>query len=522
MTSFGAFVAIWVLAAREWPDETRYVAAIPGQAWPWRFSPAAGAARATRFAVYQAGGDIRLNVQRRREWDASGHATVFWPRDEWLTNAQNSPWYFIAIFDDPQVAPIQYEEGDDGALRLLSDDRWAGELEGWLMWLSRDLAGRPFTRHVEVSMAEIQSSKQARGADFTNVVLDGADLRGVDFTGAGAMGAVFKSASIVGTDFRSAKLGGTDFSETRMESAHFDEPANFASDREHLANFSGATVPFSVIGLDWSYKKLQGAQIVGLPVDADGRLQLQGLQAVSADLTGFDFHGAKLGSSNFSGATLTGANLAEADCSAASFKGAQLGGGPAAAAATLSRAVLFDADLTDAQLSGVNLSGAYLYGGAASVSGATMPGADLSNAYLASLDLSNVRDKNMAGAVFDGACLVNSNFTGTTVLPDANGKGGSFVRACLQGADFSGASLAGANLVEAAIAGPDAPPVHATLPIRGRPTTIPIAVNPAGTILPATATDAKTICPSGEDGPCVGAKLVAPHPPESWPAGSGR
>ena len=40
-------------------------------------------------------------------------------------------------------------------------------------------------------------------------------------------------------------------------------------------------------------------------------------------------------------------------------------------------------------------------------------------------------DSANAGAVFDGACLLNCNFTGTTVVPDTHGNGGSFVTACL-------------------------------------------------------------------------------------------
>jgi hypothetical protein len=190
----------------------------------------------------------------------------------------------------------------------------------------------------------------------------------------------------------------------------------------------------------------------------------------------------------------------------------------------MSATTLFDANFTDAQLSGVNFSGAYLYGASASVTGATLAGADFSNAYLTGLDLSNVRDANMAGAKFDGACCVNCKFTGTTIVPDSTGGGGSFVSTCLQGADFADASLAGADLVNAAIAPPCPTPGTCTFPatieIKGNPVTIHITVNDAGTILPPTATTANSVCPDHSDGPCSGAQLHAANAPRSWPVRS--
>jgi uncharacterized protein YjbI with pentapeptide repeats len=264
--------------------------------------------------------------------------------------------------------------------------------------------------------------------------------------------------------------------------------------------------------------------------DADGAPRLPGLKAVSSVLVGFDFHHANLkpgtSQTNLSGAVLTGCNFSGADCTRAIFAGATLGGGPDRLAAVFAKAYLFNADFTDAQLSGVNFAGAYLYGGSASVSGATMPGVNFAGAYLTSLDLSNVRGKNLAGAVFDGACLLNCNLTGTIVVPDVHGKGGSFVSACLQGADLSGANLAGATMVDAAIAAPCPSPGTCRFPVTLRfgdmHVTVEITVLDPGTILPASATSNATVCPNRQNGPCTGSKLTSPRAPTSWPVGIGR
>jgi uncharacterized protein YjbI with pentapeptide repeats len=362
-------------------------------------------------------------------------------------------------------------------------------------------------------------------ADFRGAALGATDFRGGDLTGTD-----FRGAAIAATDFRDldgthpTTLAGTDFSGTDVTTALFPGPplCRTPSNRVKLVK---ATVAYSALLLDWSNLDLTEAVIEGMPRDANGRAQLPGLQAVGTVLSRFDLFEANLRSgatqTNFSGAMLVGANLSGADCTRASFAGATLGGSPDHLAAVLAKATLFNADFTDAQLSGVNFVGAYLYGGTATVTGATMPGVDFAGAYLTSLNLSNVQNKNLAGAVFDGACLVNCNFTGTTVVRDAHGRGGSFVSACLQGADFTGANLAGATLVDAGVAPPCVTPGEckfpATLKIGGSVVRIEIPIAEAGTILPENVTSDATICPDRKRGPCTGSKLFAPGAPTSWP-----
>jgi Pentapeptide repeats (8 copies) len=157
----------------------------------------------------------------------------------------------------------------------------------------------------------------------------------------------------------------------------------------------------------------------------------------------------------------------------------------------------------------------YLYGLKASLSGATTVLANFANAYLTGLDLSSVRDKQMQGATFTGACLANCNCRGTD-FTDYRGKSVSLSKACLQGADFSDATLFGAVMVDAAVA-TEAGKLQATLNLHGTPQVIPISYKP--TVIPPNATNGQTKCPSRATGPCTGSKLVSPAAPMTvWPS----
>jgi uncharacterized protein YjbI with pentapeptide repeats len=410
--------------------------------------------------------------------------------------------------------------------------------------------GRVLEASVDLAGADLSGAIDGSGANLTGARLDGtllsrAKLTGADLRGASLAGADFRGANLTNADLRGATLAGAEFRDlddahpTTLAGTNFSgndvtgtkfPPPPICKTPSNPMKLAGATVDYSSLMLDWSNLDLSHTTIVGMPVDADGAPRLPGLKAVSSVLVGFDFHHANLKSAasptNFTGAVLSGANFAGADCTRAIFNGATCGGGPERLAAVFAKAYLFNADFTDAQLSGVNFAGAYLYGGSASVSGATMPGVDFAGAYLTSLDLSNVKGKNLAGAVFDGACLVNCNFRGTKIEPDTSGKGASFVAACLQGADFSQATLSGATMVDAGIAPPCPEPgtcrFPATLRFGDMHVKIEITILAAGTILPPNATSSATVCPNRQHGPCTDNKLTSPHAPKSWPVGFSR
>ena len=118
----------------------------------------------------------------------------------------------------------------------------------------------------------------------------------------------------------------------------------------------------------------------------------------------------------------------------------------------------------------------------------------------------------MAGTVFDRACCVKCNFTGTTVAPDSHGRGGSFESACLQGADFTDHVARRAPTSSTPAVRRRASPGN-LLANRGVQTT----VNRAGTVLPASATSSKTVCPDTSNGPCTGTQLSAAGEPTAWP-----
>jgi Pentapeptide repeats (8 copies) len=176
-------------------------------------------------------------------------------------------------------------------------------------------------------------------------------------------------------------------------------------------------------------------------------------------------------------------------------------------AAVLTAANLFNANLSGAQLTGADLSYVYLYGLSASLPGATMN--------LAGMDLSAVQDKQMQGATFTGACLVNCNCKGTN-FTDYDGKAASLSKACLQGVDFSDATLFGAVLVDAAVA-LKAGTLEVTLIIGGKPVKFPVEYDP--TTIPENSTNELTKCPDHENGPCAGSKLNSPNAPmNAWPS----
>jgi uncharacterized protein YjbI with pentapeptide repeats len=360
------------------------------------------------------------------------------------------------------------------------------------------------------------------GCDFKGASLRKADLTGCEYSrdgfakpklaGCDLTGAVLTGAKgIGGVSFEGvSSIAGAVFAGNDLTATTFGKPP-FSNDPNLLVDFSRCRLNYSTLGLQWRYLNLAGAVMIGMPTD------LTGLDATGAVLTGFQFPEMTLKRAVFDGAKLAGTNFAGAELSFAQFKGAQLQAQGQAMAAVLTAANLFNADLSGAQLTGADLSYAYLYGLKSTLSGATTVLTNFANAYLTGVDLSSVRDKQMQGATFTGACLANCNCRGTD-FSDYQGKSVSMSKACLQGADFSDATLFGTVLVDAAVAGKPGK-LQASLKLHGSPLVIPISYQP--TTLPESATSADTKCPSRDRGPCTGNKLVSPNAPmDAWPPAS--
>ena len=152
-----------------------------------------------------------------------------------------------------------------------------------------------------------------------------------------------------------------------------------------------------------------GGRIQALEDLKKDEVDLEGIAAPRADLSGIDLGGARLKRANFEGtqldesnlsrADLRGADLSKAFLSRADLNGADLNG------AFLSRADLRGAKLNDADLRGAKLSAADLSAAdlsTADLKGANLRGADLRIANLKGVDLrdANLRRVNVTNTPF--------------------------------------------------------------------------------------------------------------------------
>lgn len=287
-------------------------------------------------------------------------------------------------------------------------------------------------------------------------------------------------------------------------------------------DFTNANINFSSLGTDWRYLNLTSAAINGLPSSLDDALGP--INASGTLLDEVDLSNTSLGEANFSGASLVNTDLNGSYLSKAVFTGATLAPTESGnlVAANLSGSYLYEADFSNANAMNVSFSGAFVFGDSATFSGANLRGADFQGAYLAECDFTGIYEKDLVGAVFDNACLVNANFNGTQ-LGKIDNVGFSFVGAALQGADFADSNLEGANLSDAALSEGSGTLTITACYYFDNQTFQPVtSISFQGPTILAP-TDQTTYCPSGM-GPCVGRKLNPANssscPSETWPVES--
>lgn len=285
-------------------------------------------------------------------------------------------------------------------------------------------SGDTFTQtDVTPSLATIQSTRKATGADLTNVNLTGADLTGVDATGAD-----FDGATLTGAKLPGATLTGASFVGVDLTGASWGDNLNAAG-----AHFDGTT-----------------ATGLAFPSAGGKRTMLDHATFGGADwsgcaLTGASLRYATLTGANFSGATLENASLA-------SLQGGRSNDGTVPGV-DLSYAYLPDANLQSANLVGATLARAQMY---VISTGVSLLEADLTEADLSGADLSGAqfggRGAAIAGTRFDGAVLFQATFTGTTLQASTGGLPVSMVGARLENATFSQVPFAGVQLSGAHVA----------------------------------------------------------------------
>lgn len=375
-----------------------------------------------------------------------------------------------------------------------------------------------------------------KGATLTGANFSGLNLHGLILTGADLSGANLTECGMAGVDLTGTRLAGTNFTGVDLTSTTMPLPLTQSTDPHAPTIFARATLPHSVIGLNWSCLDLTETTIVGLPTD------LTGLNAMQAILTHRTFDNFTLNGANFSkatlvntvfsnallrnkplfaGANMTGAIFTKAKIDGANFVGAALGGVSRNEAAVFSYAYLGNCDFTQANLFGVSFAGATLMGANRFSDGANLLETDFSNSYLLS---ANFAHANLLGARFDGAFMVQCDLTDTTLAPAEDGAiPASLTGTCLQDAVFQGTDFSGADMTNAAISDQAGTITMQYYDADGRLTSPFALPYGAGSFPSPTSFDPHTICPNGlpyetnvAKGLSIAQMMTASNPATQW------
>ena len=95
------------------------------------------------------------------------------------------------------------------------------------------------------------------GCDLTGHDFSGQDLTNADLAGATLTGANFSHATLAGADLTDARMGGVNFTACDLTTTKFSSPPNFATSAMARTVFSQATIPFTTLGLNWSYLRFE-------------------------------------------------------------------------------------------------------------------------------------------------------------------------------------------------------------------------------------------------------------------------
>ena len=298
----------------------------------------------------------------------------------------------------------------------------------------------------------------------------------------------FAGYDLSGTSFTGIDLSTQDLSATAgvTFSATTDFSKAILSNGTRGVSFAGQSFPTGYAGF------------AGTEADANSGRDMRGVNLSNASLYQADLTRARL-----DGAVMVGVNLSFANLYHASLAGAQLGVAPGTgtqAGARLDNVYMPGANFSDADLRSVSMSGAHIYGTGVSFQRARLDAASLDGAYLmqASFVSASLNDTSLAGAslvdaTFDAATLNNAKLTS----------------AYLQGADFgSAAALVGVDLTNANVATSD--DTWQFTEIDGTPYSFAYTSTNLGIM---GVSSSQVVCPSGDIGPCTGAKLVSTKVP---------
>ncbi len=312
-----------------------------------------------------------------------------------------------------------------------------------------------------------------QGATLIRTHLDSTKLEGTDFTGAKLSCATFSNAKFsewllkgYSTILTDANLEGTIFDNTDLTHTVFSAPIIQSTDPTHRTSFVNATLPYSVIGLNWSCLDLTGATVIGLPTDLAG-LNAYGLKWISAPLKGCilngadfsnavlddaDFVKAKLKKHNkvgvkFNSAHLVGAQMTYADFDGTDFTGSILGDQDKSIAAKFIKSYFNSCTFCGANLNGVDFTWATLIEAKFQGTATTLQKASFFGAYL---PLADFTDADLEGISMTFAFLADANLTNANLAPaNDESEASPLEGAVLFGVNWQGTQLQGANLTGA-------------------------------------------------------------------------
>ena len=420
-----------------------------------------GSGHLDHLVCYRPGSGLIVMLKKVSDTDdPSAFAPVYWQR------------FGIGDYDLANSADqvIAYDYAATGHLDHLVCYRpgtgtvWVIQPKGVQATLDRCNLGNANLTGASLAGADLTRAATLAGANLSGTQLPGANLSGMQLPGANLSGTQLQGAKLDGANLSGATLAGTNFTGLDLTKVTFSSPLKRSTDLSNPTIFTGCTLPYAVIGLDWSNLDLTSATINGLPKDLTGLVAvgvhwnggyfeeyiLDRANFAHAVLKGTHFTSAKLrDGASFASATLPGAVFTGAVLEQADFTSAVLGGVPSERAAVLSFAFISNCTFTGANLYAVDFSSATLVSGNKLTGVADLEEANFADAYLPGADFTNA---GLRGAKFDGAFMVQVTLTGADLSPSQRGAvSASLTAACMQQAAVDGTKLDSANLADAVI-----------------------------------------------------------------------
>ncbi len=384
---------------------------------------------------------------------------------DWIKN--NAGWWAGGLIDDNSfVSGLQWLISNGIIMLELEVNNQDPDEEG--RFAGGILTGENCNTEIDKDGDKVPDNLDVEGSiDWSHCTMEGRDLSNRDLSGANLSG-----ANLYGAELDNTNLSGADLSYTVLYKASLANTV-FTGANLSYANMCGATNPvvkgtssslwpggtyhepkyliFDFTDTDMSYADFDHAQMqyVILTDAIVKHTNFHDANLEGVDLSYKDLTGTILTETNLTGANLAGVDLSGRDLTGTILKGVDLSN------KDLTGTILKGADLTGAVLpndyslseknfqktvfDGNNLSGKNLYASSlwsASFKNANLKNTNLSYADLRASDLTEIKNKSLAGSDLSNTSFLLANLSGvnlTNVILD----GTNFWKTDLSGVDFT-------------------------------------------------------------------------------------